>query len=367
MTLPTRSRRRVDWRAVLGLGLSAGFLYLALRGISLRVVATQIASADPWLFLAAVAAASSLFWIRAWRWRSLIRPVYPATHFRNRFPAVAIGFMAINLLPARAGELVRAYVLSRREPVPLVSSLASLVVEHLFDGLLLVAVTFGVLAFPGFPAQSPAGQALHRTAGALALVFGSMAVVLVALVIYPRPVVAVIERLASRLLPARHRDTVLRALDSLLAALDVIRRPALLLRVVFWTIVLWMVGALSYWLGMLAFGIRVPFLGGLFLQSVVAFAVALPSSPGFLGVFEAAVRYGLVEIWNVDPSRAVSFAIGFHLGGYIPVTLLGMFYVWRFGMSWKEMGRNQVGDGEPAIPDVAGEAGAAEALDPAAP
>ncbi len=359
VSAPTRFRR-LNWKALLGLAISALFLYLALRGIDARLVLRHIASADPWLFLGSVVAVSSVFWIRAWRWRSLIRPVYPDTHFRNRFPAVAIGFMAMNLLPARAGEFVRAYVLSRREPVPLAASLGSLVVEHLFDGLCLVAITFAVLAFPGFPAESPAARTLHHTAALLGLVFGGIAVVLLALVVWPRPMVALAERLVARLLPPAWGRRIVDALESVLAALRVIREPLLLARVVAWTVLLWLVGAVSYWLGALAFGIHVPFLGGLFLQSVVAFAVALPSSPGFVGVFEAAVRFGLVEIWNVDANRAVSYAIGFHLGGYIPVTLIGLFYVWRLGMSWGEMGRGeQAVDGSPS--DVAPDAPAAAA------
>ncbi len=348
MSTRAKSRRRVDWRAALGIALSLGFLYWALRGIDLHVVVTNIASANPWLFLAAVAAATFVFWIRAWRWRSLIRPVNPDTAFRNRFPAVVIGYMAINLLPARAGEVVRAYVLSRREPVPLVTSLGSLVVEHLVDGLLLVALTFVTLAWPSFPAHSRGGQELHHVATILAFVFGSIALVCIGLVIWPRPVVALVERIVGRLLPARLRRPALGALDSLLAALAAIRQPLLLLRVILWTAALWLVGCLSYWLGMRAFGIHLPFLAGIFLQCAVAFAVAIPSSPGFLGVFEAGARFALVQVWGIDANRAVSYAIGFHIGGYIPVTVMGLFYVWRLGMSWKEVERGGEDVGEEA-------------------
>lgn len=341
VSAPPRSRRRLDWRAVLGMALSVGFLWLALRGVRFRTVAQNIAAADPWLFLAAVAVTTFTFWIRAWRWRSLIRPVNPDTAFRNRFPAVVIGYMAINLLPARAGELVRAYVLSRREPVPLVTSLGSLVVEHMIDGLMLVALTFVALAWPSFPAHSRGGEQLHHLASLLALVFGSVAVACLALVIWPRAVVAAVEWLAARVLPAALRRPLVGAMASLLAALGAIRQPLLLLRVLLWSVALWLVGALSYWLGMLAFGIHLPYLAAIFLQSVVAFAVAIPSSPGFLGVFEAGARFGLVQVWGVDATRAVSYAIGFHIGGYIPVTLMGLFYVWRLGMTWKQVGRRE--------------------------
>ncbi len=331
----------MDWRAVLGVILSIAFLVFALRGVSFGLVMQHIRHANPWYFLGAVAAATFPFWVRTWRWRSFIVPVYPQTKFRPRFGAVNIGFMANNIFPARIGEFLRAYVLSRQEPIPVVTSLGSIAVERVFDGSTLVGLTFVALALPSFPSGTPTGQEVHRVAGIMALVFGGIGLLFVALVIWPRAVVAGIERFVSRFLPDSYCRPIVDALESLLASLGAIRRPLLLVRLVFWSIILWLLGALSYWLGMLAFGIRVPFLGAIFLQSVVSFAVVLPSSPGFFGIFEAAVRVGLVQIWGLDPNQTISFAIGFHLGGYIPVTLMGMYYVWRLGISWKEVGAGE--------------------------
>lgn len=339
--MAAKRRRGVDWRAVIGILLSIAFLVFALRGVSPGAVLREIASANPWWYLGAMFMTTAPFWVRTWRWKSLILPVYPQTKFRARFPAAIIGFMANNIFPARVGEFLRAYVLSRLEPVPVVTSLGSLVVERVFDGITLVALTFVALAVPSFPAHSAAGEQLHRVASILAIVFGLLGVVFAALVIAPHRVVAVIERLVSRFLPDSYCRPIVDALESLLAALGAIRQPLLLLRVVLWSIVLWLMGALSYWVGLRAFGIRVPFLGALFLQSVVSFAVAVPSSPGFFGIFEYAVKVGLVEIWNVDPNRAISYAIGFHMAGYIPVTVMGIWYVWRLGLSWKEVGRGE--------------------------
>ena len=104
-----------------------------------------------------------------------------------------------------------------------------------------------------------------------------------------------------------------------------------------------------------AFGIDgVPFAGAVFLQSLVAFAAAIPSSPGFFGPFEAAAVAGLA-LWSVPKEQAVSFAVGYHLGGFVPVTLAGVYYVWRLGLRWsevKESGEDpaQLGDGGPHPP-----------------
>ena len=117
MTSHARTRRLLDWKAVLGLVVSAVFLYLALRGVSLRLVAREIASANPWLFLGAIACATLVFWIRAWRWRSIIRPIYPATQFRNRNVAAnrdvadkvdtcALGYFVVTLADCLQGLVI---------------------------------------------------------------------------------------------------------------------------------------------------------------------------------------------------------------------------------------------------------------------
>lgn len=340
MSTAARSRARIDWRAAIGILLSMVFLFFALRGVSFRAILAGMASANLLLFAAAIVAAVFPMWVRTWRWRSIIVPVYPGTRFRPRFAAVNIGFMGNNIFPARAGEFVRAYVLSRLEPVPVVTSLGSLVVERVFDGMTLVGLTFVALAMPSLP-HSGAGDELHKVASLMALIFAAVGLVFVALVIWPRQVVKIIERLASRFLPGSYCRPIVDALESLLAALGAIRRPLLLARLVGWSLVLWLLGALSYWLALAAFHIKVPFLAALFLQSLISFAVALPSSPGFFGIYEAAARAGLVNIWSVPVNDALSCAISFHIGGWLGVNLLGFYYVWRLGLSWKEVGKGE--------------------------
>src|SRR5690606_34146162 len=111
--------RALNGKAVAGIALGLALLGLSLRGVDLRGVLREIRSADPLLFLAAIAAATAPMVVRAWRWRVLLEPSRPGTAFRSRFEATMIGFMANNVLPARVGELARAYALSRAERVPL--------------------------------------------------------------------------------------------------------------------------------------------------------------------------------------------------------------------------------------------------------
>ena len=108
-----------------------------------------------------------------------------------------------------------------------------------------------------------------------------------------------------------------------------------------WSVVVWLNLSVSIWLGLLAFGITTPGLAGaIFLQSVIAFAVAAPSSPGFFGVFEAAARLGL-GVYDVPVTDMVSFATSYHILTFLPVTILGLLYIRHFGLSWSEMGHSE--------------------------
>lgn len=340
MRAGARSPRLLDWKAALGIGLSLALLYFALRGVDAAAVLEQLRLADPFLFLGSIFLATAVFLVRAWRWRLLLQPI-AATALRPRFAATTIGYMANNLLPARMGEFARAYALSRMQPVSMVASFGSLVVERLFDGFTVVAFLFLAMALPAFPGGGAVGgRNLEAAAAVVTVVFGSVGVVLVAMVLWPRRLVRLVES-AVRLLPRPLRRPLVDVLEAFLDGLAVLRQPRLLVYSALWSAAVWLVGAAAYWLGFLAFGLPVGFTGALFLQSLIALAVALPSAPGFFGIYEAGVRVGLVEIWGVELNPALSFAIGFHIGGFIPVTAIGLYYLWRLGLSLREVERSE--------------------------
>ncbi|MGK7313611.1 MAG: lysylphosphatidylglycerol synthase transmembrane domain-containing protein [Candidatus Longimicrobiales bacterium M2_2A_002] len=352
----TSSSRRsfLDWKAVLGLLISAALLWFAFRDVHLAEVWDRVRRADFGLLTLSAVLATVLFPLRAFRWRPLLVPSYADSRFRPRFAATCIGFMANNLLPARVGEFARAFALSRLEPVSVSASFGSLVVERMFDGVIVVLFLVAALAWPSFPA------APERDFGTIALwaalLFGAAFVIVLVIVIRPERSVRWFERTVARLLPEAVRRPVVDALTAFLDGIGAVRDPRLVLRALAWSVVIWFTAALSIWVGMLAFGIRLPFISAVFLQSIIALAVSLPSAPGFFGVFEAAARIGLVDIWGVAAGPAVAFAIGYHLAGFIPVTAIGLYYVWRLGLSWRDVERSEAAV-ETAV--EAGDAGSA--------
>jgi glycosyltransferase 2 family protein len=336
-----RRGRLLDWKAVVGLIIGAAALYFTLRRMDLPQVWHGIQNANPLLLLLSSAAATGVFWIRAWRWRGILEPVADVP-FRSRFAAVCIGFMGNNLLPARLGEFMRAYSLSRMEPVPVVGSFASLLVERLFDGVLVIVLLFVAMSLPDFPSLTGFdGFSVPALARGMAILVGIMTVVLFSLVLFPQRAVALLERiidvLPNWLLPDSFRRPMVDALEAFLAGASMLRDPRLLLRASSWSIVLWLFNALGFWIGMNAFGIHLSFTAALFLQSAVALAVSLPSAPGFFGTYQYAATLVLHDMWGADINAAGAFAIGFHLAGFIPVTLMGLFYAWRTGLTLGEV------------------------------
>ena len=333
---------RLDLKTVVGVALSVLLLWWALRDVSAAEVVRELREADPLLFSLAVIATTAQFAIRAARWKVLLIPVTTDLRFRPRFAATNIGFAANNLLPARVGEFARAYSLGRLTGTPVSAVLGTLVIERVLDGLVLVGLLFLSMASPSFPSSAQLGGVDARAvAGVVALVSGALGLVLFLLVIAPVRSVRLIEAVTERVLPARFRRPLLDALHSFLLGLGVLRDPRLFLASVAWAIGQWVFLAFSFLLAFHAFGITEPgFAGAIFLQSLIALAVAVPSSPGFFGPWEAGARIGLA-LWGVPSDKAISFAVGFHLGGFVPVTLIGLYYVWRLDLRWREIGASE--------------------------
>jgi uncharacterized protein (TIRG00374 family) len=327
---------RAHWlKTLVGLVITVVLLAWVLRDVSAAEVFAEIADADALLLVACVAAATASFFVRALRWHVLLLPGFPDSRFRSRFAAVSIGFAVSNLLPARLGEFARAYSFSRIEPIPVSQSIASIVVERAFDAAVLGAFFVFTLSYGNFTAGD---TALLRGTGVTAgLVFGGALALLWAMARWPKRTLNLVERTIGRLVSQSFTDRAIGILASFLRGLGALHNPAIFVRALAWSVATWLCLAASIWLGLLAFGIGEPgFIGAMFVQAVLGFAVAVPSSPGFFGPFEAAARVSL-GAFGVDSVRIVSFAVGYHVLTFIPITLLGVYYLYRLGIRWSEV------------------------------
>ena len=96
--------------------------------------------------------------------------------------------------------------------------------------------------------------------------------------------------------------------------------------------------ATAFWIGFKALGISIPPTGALFVQGVIVIGVAAPSFPGFFGPFELAATVALTQ-YGYDKSQAVAWAVGYHILTFIPITLIGLWYAGRAGLSFGELKR----------------------------
>lgn len=328
----------LNWKLGVGLLISGALLYLAFRGVDLREVLREMRTADPVLLLAATVVATVVFWVRAWRWRAILDPVHRGTSFRSRFAAVCIGFMGNNLLPARIGEFARAFALSRSEPIPIVASLSSLVIERLFDAICLVLFLFLAMALPGFPAwPDTASTDFPDIARGLGLAVGGVLLVLFFLVLRPHAAVRAFEAVANRVLPRSIRRPIVDALEAFLSGAAVLRDGRLLSVSALWSVVLWLINGASFWLAFHAFDLDLSFAAALFFQSCIAIGVSVPAAPGFFGTYEFVAKVVLVDLWAMEANKALGFALGFHIAGFIPITVMGLWYAGAMGLSLRGM------------------------------
>ena len=318
-------RRRIG--AVLGTVVAVVLLVWALRGVRVGEVVGHLRNARLGPLLAAVAIATITYPIRLVRWRLLLRdadggplPAGPLWH------AVAIGFMANNILPFRAGELVRLLAASRLAGARFSAVLSSVAVERIFDALTIVALLSLSLLASDLPPDVAVGGVSLRHASQAAGLLG-VAALAGALLVVAFPLAA--ERIVRRLLPVgRLADRIVGLIEGIRHGLTVLRSPTLLAGTIIWSLVLWLTNALAFYVAFKAFGIPVGFVGALLLQGILVFGITVQLTPGFLGQFEAAIVAALA-LFRVPVALASSYAIAFHATTFVPIILLGAWSLAR--------------------------------------
>jgi len=318
----------VKGRFLLGVLISAVALWLALRNVEGAELARSLREVRPlYLLIAFVFTVLVRFWLTALRWQVLLQPIKPiGTH--RLFSVTMIGFMANNILPARMGEFVRAYALGRTESLSKSLSLATIVVERVFDGLTLLGFLAVAVFFVPFPAWVvPAAEASFAL---------YLAVLGVMVWLWHRPETAA--RWLGRLLapfPARLQARAQEILRSFTLGLEVLTRGRHLAAVMGLSILIWLVVVAGVQLAFWALGLTLPLIAGFVLVTIVSLGVMLPSSPGFIGTFQFFTVTSLA-LFGVSESQGFSFSLVYHAMQYFPITGMGLAYLWWENLSLRE-------------------------------
>ena len=323
-TPPIRSGFR--WHTLAIAALTIGLLWLFFRGLDIREIGRAISRAHWGLILVAVASVFVTYVLRAWRWLSLLRPLGHA-RFVPAFRTTVIGFMATFLLPARIGEVLRPYLMARHEGLQPAATFATIVIERLLD-LATVLLLFAVaLPFAGVDVGGP--TRLWSALFAIAAVAGLA--ILFVLAGHPERLGRVTARLTRRL-PAKLAGTAEHLVRTFAEGLKVMRSPGHLATAVAWSIPVWISIAVTIWLTSQAFDLTFSFLGSFLVVGYLTVGVALPT-PGGAGGFHAFYLLALTQFFGANPAVAGAAAIVLHLVSFVPISILGLVYMWQDGLS----------------------------------
>ena len=323
-----------------GIVISIALLALLFRSVDPAEILRAFRGIDGIWLVPAVAFTFLSYIMRAVRWKYLLSPL-KQTSFSNLVSATLIGYMANNLLPARLGELVRAYVLGEREGIGTGAVVATLVIDRLADGftvlLLLVTAVFTLRLPPG----SEAAQQGLVAGGYITL--GLYLVVVVFLVLLRRNTMGTI-RLLEQLLrpfPGKIAEKVIPFLGAFIDGARITPHWRERLALVASSLVIWAFAVLPIHCVLRAFGLNFPIPVSLFIMVLLVFAVMVPASPGFVGTYHAACVYGLLAL-GVRREMALSVAIVIHGINFFPVIVVGLLCLWRENLSLSTLGKKAV-------------------------
>lgn len=320
-----------SWKFWLGLIISAVFLVLALRGLNLEDFWRTLRTANYWWLLPAVAVYSIAVLGRTWRWQLMLTHMQ-LVPLRRLFPVVVIGYMGNNVYPARAGELLRSYVLRRNEGVAMSASLATVVLERIFDGLTLLVFIFLTLPLAPLP---PVYQTLVESLG---LLFGVALLLFFALVMRPARLSRLYSWVVEHWTPARLRPHVHGLFDRFVIGLQSLRSPRELFWIAVASLAIWLIETATYWLVMQAFALQAPFLVLMLMTGVINLFTSIPSTPGYIGTFHAPGIAVLVS-FGIAQALATGYTVVLHVTLWLPITLLGAFFMVRQSLSWGDIDR----------------------------
>lgn len=319
------SRLGTSARVGLGLLVSALCLWLALRQVPLHELFDDLAQVNYWWLLPSAVGNVLVFVPRSYRWRALLANRGTTAEY---FWAQAIGALLTNVFPLRAGEAGRVVIVSRRIGLPLVHVGASLVLERAAD----LFVVLGMLASLLLVMEVP--WPIAATAIALALALASACCVLAVLAVFGRRLTPVAQMVARRL-PRRFGLLAFAAWTHILEALEPMRDVRVLVQVAAWSAMIWIVLIVTLWMTIEATVPGARLIEAAFALAAIAVGISLPSSPGFIGVFQFVGQQALVTPFpeRFTPSLALTVALLSHVVAYVTSTALGAFGLVRLGIS----------------------------------
>lgn len=317
-----------NWKIWAGVGVSMLFFWLAFRNVKYRQIISSLERVDFRYLLLGIGLSMVSLYVRTMRWRYLLKPIKQIDTNRL-FPVNAMGYMVNNILPLRAGEFYRAYLIGRNEKISKTSAFATIVVERTFDGLTMLIFLLAGSFFFSFTEWS-------RRIFNIATVFFVGLLIFLFLVLRRESLSKGIFQKIIPLFPSPARPLLTGLFHSFLKGLRVLRYGKNMALIMILSILSWLCEAAIYYVVSVSFDLELPFYAPVVLVAIVNLGITIPSSPGYLGTFEFFCARTM-NLFGILSSLSISYAILMHAVVFVPVTLLGLFFMWKEHFPFKEL------------------------------
>jgi hypothetical protein len=325
-------------------------LYFVFRGLDIAKIYEILKKINIWMLLATVAVYLFGYYLRAIRWHHLLKHI---KNFRpaELFPYLVMGFMANNILPARAGEFIRAYLVGAKKGISKSSAFASIMIERVFDGLVMIAffiIGYGAFHFVERTVTDPISVELFgRVFGTkdavtiFAVIGGALFIgiftVSVLLIWKKEPTVNILHKIFSKF-PGKIGATFNNLIDTFIEGLGVLRSKSSVFMVFFYSAIAWTIEAGTYYALAYAMGIHINFLLVCLIMAVANFAIMAPSTSGGVGPFEF-FGVGIMLLFSYPKEEATAYIVIIHAMILLPIILLGLIFMMTEGLDLKKISK----------------------------
>jgi uncharacterized protein (TIRG00374 family) len=325
----------IDLKFWVGIAISGFFMLLLFRKIDFNQLWSALLRVDYRYIVLAVVCTFFSYLLRAIRWHYLLIPE-KRIPLSSLYPATIIGYMANNLLPARLGEFVRAYVLAQREGLQTPTVFASLVIDRLFDGFTVMLILLFTLFTLKLPQGMTDAEAVLKTGGVVT--FALYAGIIIFLFLLKRQTMRTLHWTGVLLkpLPQKISGRIIMLLGSFIGGIRISSNGRHISAVFMSSLLIWVFCIIPIHSVLRGFDIKLPVAASMFILVLLVFAVMVPASPGYIGTYHYACFKGL-SAFGIPESTAVSIALVIHAIGFFPVIVAGLYYVWKNKLSLNEL------------------------------
>ncbi len=312
--------------------ITAGALYLAFHGQDFAAIGDQLSHASLWAIALSVLFQIVAHFIRSWRWQFLLRPIKERTSLWIAFKAVMAGYAMNNVIP-RSGELIRPAMASVQENMPFAGTLATIIVERIFDVIALGSL----FVFSLFNYEKEFRSAFPDLSGAAIplLIVVSAGLIIFVVIFISKPVSDFFLRLINNIFPKKIGDPLAKAFRTFTTGLHGLQRDTAL-PILFGTIGVWASYAASTYFSIYALpGSGIEFIGlkgAIVLLALSGIAMTIPT-PGGTGTYHYFISQALILFFGINASSAIAFATVTHAANYIVITVAGLFFMFSAGVA----------------------------------